>query len=131
MLSFFLASLQLTKSFSLSKLIVSDRSNRLDRLRLSAVSTDDLLTQKMNEKSLQSSWKSVVSTNPDLNEAVDEIIASISVDNGDNLKKYNLAMFFSSSIYEASACKYDDLFERLSAKIPGMKTIIGCTTGEF
>jgi hypothetical protein len=95
------------------------------------VSTDELSTSKTNEVALQSSWKSVVSTNPDLNEAIDEIVSSISINNGDNILKYNLAMFFTSSIYEASAFKYDDLFEVLSKKIPGIKTMIGCTTGEF
>ena len=75
-------------------------------------------------------WKSVVSTNADLNEAVDEIIASVSINNESNMSKYNLAIFFTSSIYEASAFKYDELFETLSKKMPGMKTMIGCTTGE-
>lgn len=75
-------------------------------------------------------WKSVVSTNADLNEAVDEIIASVSVNNEGNINKYNLAIFFTSSIYEASAFKYDELFDTLSKKMPGMKTMIGCTTGE-
>jgi hypothetical protein len=95
------------------------------------VSTDELSASKTNEVALQSSWKSVVSTNPDLNEAIDEIVSSISVNNGDGILKYNLAMFFTSSIYEASSFKYDDLFEVLSKKIPGIKTMIGCTTGEM
>lgn len=84
-------------------------------------------SDKTAEKGL--AWKSVVSTNADLDEAINEIIASVSVDNEDNVGKYNLAIFFTSSIYEASAFKYDDLFETLSKKMPGMKTMIGCTTG--
>ena len=75
-------------------------------------------------------WKSVVSTNADLNEAVDEIVASVSLNNEGNMSKYNLAIFFTSSIYEASAFKYDELFDTLSKKMPGMKTMIGCTTGK-
>ena len=76
-------------------------------------------------------WKSVVSTNADLNEAISEIIASVSLNNEENVGKYNLAIFFTSSIYEASAFKYDDLFETLSKSMPSMKTMIGCTTGEI
>ena len=76
-------------------------------------------------------WNSVVSTNADLNEAVDEIISSVALKNEGNMSKYNLAIFFTSSIYEASAFKYDELFDTLSKKMPGMKTIIGCTTGEL
>jgi hypothetical protein len=128
-LFFIFASLQLVNSFSVSKQILGDRLKRLNNIQLSAVSTDELSVQNADVMSLQSSWKSVVSTNPDLNEAIDEIVSSISVNNGDNMSKYNLAMFFTSSIYEASAFKYDDLFEVLSKKIPGIKTIIGCTTG--
>lgn len=97
-------------------------ANRIHRsLQLSASS------DKTAEKGL--AWKSVVSTNADLDEAVNEIIASVSLHNEDNVGKYNLAIFFTSSIYEASAFKYDDLFETLSKKMPGMKTMIGCTTG--
>jgi hypothetical protein len=97
-------------------------ANRIHRsLQLSASS------DKTVEKGL--AWKSVVSTNADLDEAVNEIIASVSLNNEENVGKYNLAIFFTSSIYEASAFKYDDLFETLSKKMPGMKTMIGCTTG--
>lgn len=130
-LFFFFASLQFVNSFSVSRQILGNRLIRVNNIQLSAVSTDELSVQKTDEVSLQSSWKSVVSTNPDLNEAINEIVSSISVSNGDNMSKYNLAMFFTSSIYEASAFKYDDLFEVLSKKIPGIKTIIGCTTGRM
>lgn len=98
-------------------------SPRNQQFRLSASSTD-------LSAPTSSAWKSVVSTNADLDEAVNEIIASAAVDNAENVGKYNLAIFFTSSIYEASAFKYDDLFETLSKKMPGMKTMIGCTTGE-
>lgn len=109
--------------------------------RLSVKSTSYLSANKRIDRSLQLSassdktaekglaWKSVVSTNADLDEAVNEIIASVSLNNEDNVGKYNLAIFFTSSIYEASAFKYDDLFETMSKKMPGMKTMIGCTTG--
>jgi hypothetical protein len=96
---------------------------KIDRTRLRMERAGSLLEEGLG-------WKSVVSTNADLNEAVDEIIASVSINNEGNMSKYNLAIFFTSSIYEASAFKYDELFETLSKKMPGMKTMIGCTTGE-
>ena len=99
------------------------KSPRSQQFRLSVSSTD-------SSAATCSPWKSVVSTNADLDEAVNEIIASAAVDNAENVGKYNLAIFFTSSIYEASAFKYDELFETVSKKMPGMKTMIGCTTGE-
>ena len=129
-----IASLQSIESYSkvsalrnydgrLQHLTPISSSIRSQQLRLSASTIESSL-------SASSSWKSVVSTNADLNEAVNEIIASASADNAENVSKYNLAIFFTSSIYEASAFKYDDFFETISKKMPGMKTIIGCTTGE-
>lgn len=88
------------------------------------LSASDVWTEK------SPAWKSVVSTNADLNEAINEIIASVSLNNEVNVGKYNLAIFFTSSIYEASAFKYDELFETLSKSMPAMKTMIGCTTGK-
>jgi small ligand-binding sensory domain FIST len=130
-----LASLQSSHSFSVlpsrlahspasirSKLTTFATLNLKSRSQLSATVDDKVLAQI-------SPWKSVVSANADLNEAVNEIIASISENNEESINKYNLAIFFTSSIYEASAFKYDDLFETLSKKMPGMKTMIGCTTG--
>ena len=122
-----LASLQLTQSFTVPSALNS-YNGRLQKIsslnRISASHNSD-----SSLKSTASAWKSVVSTNADLNVAVDEIIEAVSVDNAESIKKYNLAIFFTSSIYEASAFKYDELFETLSKKMPGMKTMIGCTTG--
>ena len=72
-------------------------------------------------------WKTVVSTNPDLQEAIDEIIAAAKNDPGSS--KYNLAMFFTSTIYEATAFRYDNMFETLAKSMPSMKIMIGCTAG--
>ena len=72
-------------------------------------------------------WKSVVSTNPDLQEAIAEITAAVKNDPGSS--KYNLAMFFTSTIYEATAFRYDDMFETLAKSMPSMKIMIGCTAG--
>ena len=98
--------------------------------RKASSSTNSLEQDNGQQHGSNLGWKSVVSTNADLNEAVDEIIASVSLNNEGNMSKYNLAIFFTSSIYEASAFKYDELFDTLSKKMPGMKTMIGCTTGE-
>ena len=72
-------------------------------------------------------WKSIVSTNPDLQEAIVEIIAAVK--NDPSSSKYNLAMFFTSTIYEATAFRYDNMFETLAKSMPSMKIMIGCTAG--
>ena len=131
------AVLQLVQSYSIRSSLVKHNlrlqtkvsninSNNAGRFGLELLSS---VSHESTEKS--PAWKSVVSTNADLNEAINEIIASVSLNNEENVGKYNLAIFFTSSIYEASAFKYDELFETLSKSMPAMKTMIGCTTGEI
>ena len=73
-------------------------------------------------------WKSVVSTNPDLYEAITEIATTASA-NDPASGKYNVAIFYTSSLYEASAYRYDTMFATLKQSMPSMTILIGCTAG--
>ena len=66
------------------------------------------------------SWTCLLSTNQDLDAAVAEVIEGI---NGSN--DHNLAIFYVSSIYEASSFKYDTIFKQLKAKFPRIRVVIG------
>lgn len=68
-------------------------------------------------------WISTISTDPDLNIAMDEVLSKV------DASIYDTALFFVSSIYEATAYPYDIIFKAISNKAPNMKYIIGCTTG--
>ncbi len=74
--------------------------------------------------STESSWTCLLSTNQDLDAAVAEAIEGI-----DGSQDYNMAIFYVSSIYEASAFKYKTIFEQLQEKIPSIKVVLGSTTG--
>ena len=65
-----------------------------------------------------------MSTNQDLDAAVAEAIEGI-----DGSHEYNLAIFYVSSIYEASSFKYDTIFKQLKEKFPSIKVVLGSTTG--
>ena len=68
-----------------------------------------------------------MSTNPDLYEAIDEVAAAVAADS--TTSKYTVAIFFTSSIYEAAAFRYDTMFAVLSRAVPSLQIMIGSTAG--
>ena len=72
----------------------------------------------------ESSWMCLMSTNQDLDAAVAETIEGFDVFQG-----HDLAIFYVSSIYEASSFKYDTIFKQLKEKLPNIKVVLGSTTG--
>ena len=53
-------------------------------------------------------WISTISTDPDLDIAMDEILNKVTASD------YDIALFFVSSIYEATAYSYDIIFKSIS-----------------
>jgi small ligand-binding sensory domain FIST len=66
-----------------------------------------------------------MSTNQDLDKAVEEVLSQIAAEG----KPYKLAIFYVSTIYEASSQKYDTIFNQLKKSVPGCKFVLGTTTG--
>ncbi len=76
-------------------------------------------------------WKSVLSLNQDLDEAVGEVLDAIVGSDSGEYSDYNVGVFYSSSIYEASAFKYSNIFDQFKERLPNMKIVVGCTTGMY
>jgi small ligand-binding sensory domain FIST len=71
-------------------------------------------------------WNSLVSTHADLYEAIEEIVSNVEEA---GVKDYDVAIFFVSSIYEASAFKYNAIYEAVCKRLPSIKFVVGSTTG--
>lgn len=72
-------------------------------------------------------WSSALSMKTDLAEAVEEVVNTAkTVASG---KSPTVAMFYVSSIYEASASDYDVIFKAIRRAVPSVQHIIGATTG--
>ena len=76
-------------------------------------------------------WRSVLSLNQDLDEAVCEVLDSLLGDKEESsaYRGFNVGIFYSSSVYEASAFKYDSIFSQLKERLPNLEIVVGCTTG--
>ncbi len=72
-------------------------------------------------------WKSMISSDQDLEAASREILSTL--ESMESIKDYNVALFYISSVYESSSFKYDILFDQLKTAVPGLKVVLGCTTG--
>lgn len=74
----------------------------------------------------EAAWSSAVSLNDNLDLAVAEAI-SAAAPAGET--DFDVALFFVSSIYEASAYQYASIFAALQQAFPSIKHIVGATTG--
>lgn len=76
-------------------------------------------------KLFDQAWQNSIAIDSDLNVAAKLAIESAAL----NKEDANLAIFFVSSIYEASAFSYNIILDQLKEKLPNLKTVFGCTTG--
>ena len=74
-----------------------------------------------------SPWVSAVSSQSDLQTAVNEVLQQVKTKH--DLSTYHTALFFVSSAYEAAAFPYDLITEAIAAQAPNIQHIVGCTTG--
>eukprot|EP01041_Mallomonas_annulata_P005863 gene5863-11839_t len=110
------------KPFSISRKIL--RINAAETLIPVEVSpSNDGLLQDLGIN-----WTSGLSTNTDLDMAIDEIIDLTQKKMADT-SKFSMALFFVSSVYETTTYKHSLINDKLKSRMPGLKTIIGCTTG--
>lgn len=77
---------------------------------------------------LHAGWSSAVSTADSLDDAVAEAVRA-AAGGPTSTSDANVALFFVSSIYEASAFQYQSIFDALFAQLPSVTHIVGCTTG--
>ena len=99
------------------------------RFSIKEVSRQTTASSKLFVFSNDNKWTSSLSTDPDLNIATEDIVTKLFSELGSKSLSYDIAIFFVSSIYEASAYSYDIIFNTISSKFPNLKYILGCTTG--
>lgn len=114
----------LAQGFLPSVLFGSSRINQIESPLFVRINADRLSTSL--HASISPSWTSSISTNDNLDQAIDEAIAAATLD---STLPYNVALFFVSSIYEASAFQYQAIFKSIHEKLPSVTHVIGCTTG--
>ena len=76
---------------------------------------------------LQNSWVSGLSTNVNLELAIEEVLNQAFPEQIPTT--YSIALFFVSSIYETIGFSSEIIYNLLKSKIPGLKTVIGSTSG--